>query len=468
MMSKHIAYCFRPATSGRRNEGIAWKQNFTCFHSISKRDKRVAGRKFPFLVLLCLTFMVQAMAQIDAGNAWIEGRVTDPKGEGIPVVAVGIVNLERPIGTATDENGHYRLQVPSNSLIRISFSHTSYHSVQKEIRLQPGESRIIDIILQEAAVQMEEVKVQGTRSRGSGYISISPLESKSLPSITGGVEGLLMALPGVNSNNELSSQYSVRGGNFDENLVYVNGIEVYRPFLTRSGEQEGMSFVNPDLVQNLTFSSGGFDAKYGDKMSSVLDIRYKTPTEFAGSFGINFMGGHLHLEGASKDQKFTYLIGLRQRNSQWVLKGLDKTGQYKPSFTDFQTLLTYQFDGKNKLELLGNIAHNLLCAKLVESYYVGDAVDAILAAHIVDDLVAAPLAEVDVKVRRGNALQRKHSFKQQIKAYRLYVGDFYKIGYHAACAATASGADGNPVCASPIYKVPNNQEVIDESRADNN
>ena len=347
-----IAGCGSPGNAARRGASLRHPGILT------KHAGSTAKGRYVLFLLALLFFHPAASAQGETGKSWIEGRVTDARGQGIPVVAVGIVNLERPIGTATDENGHYRLQVPAGLMLKISFSHTSYHPAQKEIRLQPGETRTVDISLQEAAVQMEEVKVQGTRERGSGYVSISPLEAQSLPSITGGVEGLLMALPGGNSNNELRSQYSVRGGNFDENLVYVNGIEVYRPFLTRSGEQEGLSFINPDLVQNLTCSSGGFDAKYGDKMSSVLDIRYKNPTEFAGSFGINFMGGHLHLEGASKDQKFTYLAGLRQRNSQWVLKGLDKTGQYKPSFTDFQVLLSYRIDSKNKLELLGNIAHN--------------------------------------------------------------------------------------------------------------
>lgn len=306
-------------------------------------------------VILFLCLCLPVLAQ---GTAWIEGHVRDAKGKGIAVVAVGITNLPKPIGTATGENGEYLLKVPADQDLEIRFSHTAYQPVLKKLRIKAGETRTLDMVMEEAAFEMEEVKVEGSRTRGPGYVNLSPVESRSLPSITGGVEGLIMALPGVNSNNELSSQYSVRGGNFDENLVYVNGIEVYRPFLTRSGEQEGLSFINPDLVQTLTFSSGGFDAKYGDKMSSVLDIRYKTPTEFAGSFGINFMGGHLHLEGASKNKRFTYLLGLRQHNSQWVLKGLDRTGQYKPSFTDFQALLSYQISSKDKLELLGNIAHN--------------------------------------------------------------------------------------------------------------
>lgn len=293
-----------------------------------------------------------------AQNAEVEGYVTDQNGQGIALVSVGVVNLEKPIGTSTAENGFFRLAVPAGIELELLFSHTSYQAYKQKIKLQDNQKKKLQVSLQAATVQMEEVSVQGERQRNNAYVHLSPLEGQTLPGITGGVEGLVMSLPGVNNNNELSSQYSVRGGNFDENLVYVNGIEIYRPFLTRSGEQEGLSFVNPDLVQTLTFSSGGFDARYGDKMSSVLDIRYKQPQQFGGSVGLSFMGGHLHLEGASKNRKFTYLAGLRQKNSQLVLKKLDKTGQYKPSFTDFQLLLSYQADSKNKLELLGNIAHN--------------------------------------------------------------------------------------------------------------
>ncbi|MDE5574550.1 MAG: TonB-dependent receptor, partial [Bacteroidales bacterium] len=214
-----------------------------------------------------------------AQNALVEGYVTDENGQGIALVSVGVVNLERPIGTSTAENGYFSLSVPAGIELELLFSHTSYQAYRQKIKLQDKQKKQLRPVLQAATVQMEEVSVQGERQRNNAYVHLSPLEGQTLPGITGGVEGLVMSLPGVNNNNELSSQYSVRGGNFDENLVYVNGVEIYRPFLTRSGEQEGLSFVNPDLVQTLTFSSGGFDARYGDKMSSVLDIRYKQPQE---------------------------------------------------------------------------------------------------------------------------------------------------------------------------------------------
>lgn len=293
-----------------------------------------------------------------AQNASVAGFVSDADGRAIALVSVGVVNLEKPIGTSTDEKGFFTLSVPAGIELEVKFSHTSYNPYKQTITLQPGQKRTLKVILSSAQIELEGVSVDGTRQSNTGYVNLSPLSGQTLPSITGGVEGLVMSLPGVNNNNELSSQYSVRGGNFDENLVYVNGVEIYRPFLTRSGEQEGLSFVNPDLVQTLSFSSGGFDARYGDKMSSVLDIRYKQPQTFGGSIGLNFMGGHLHLEGTSKNHRFTYLMGLRQKNSQLVLKKLDKNGQYKPSFTDFQALLGYRINERNTLELLGNISHN--------------------------------------------------------------------------------------------------------------
>lgn len=293
-----------------------------------------------------------------AQKATIEGHVLDEDGQGIALVSVGVVNINKPIGTTTDEKGFFSLSVPAGTALEIQFSHTAYKTHKQTLTLQSEQKEKLKVILISARIVLDEVSVEGNRRNNTSYVNLSPLSGQTLPSITGGVEGLVMSLPGVNNNNELSSQYSVRGGNFDENLVYVNGVEIYRPFLTRSGEQEGLSFVNPDLVQTLTFSSGGFDARYGDKMSSVLDIRYKQPQSFGGSIGLSFMGGHLHLEGASKNQKFTYLVGLRQKNSQLVLKKLDKAGQYKPSFTDFQALLGYQINSKNRLELLGNISHN--------------------------------------------------------------------------------------------------------------
>ncbi len=206
-------------------------------------------------------------------------------------------------------------------------------------------------------------KISGTevRSRRPGSNTIVTDASKLvriMPSANRSVEALIKTYPGVSSNNELSSQYSVRGGNYDENLIYVNDIEVFRPLLIRSGEQEGLSFINPDLVSTVQFSSGGFDAKYGDKMSSVLDIRYKRPTAFAGSVSLDLLGVSAHLEGASKNQKLKGLIGVRQKSNQYLLDALPTEGDYRPSFTDVQTFLSYTLNDRWELDFLGNVALN--------------------------------------------------------------------------------------------------------------
>ena len=167
-----------------------------------------------------------------------------------------------------------------------------------------------------------------------------------MPSPTGNIEDLVKTQIGVSSNNELSSGYSVRGGNFDENLVYVNDIEVYRPFLVRSGQQEGFSFANPNMVQNINFSAGGFDAKYGDKMSSVLDITYRKPLKYAGSASASFLGGNIQLEGISKNRLLAWNIGARYRSNIYLLKSLDTQGEYKPSAMDIQSFLTFEVNPK--------------------------------------------------------------------------------------------------------------------------
>ena len=194
--------------------------------------------------------------------------------------------------------------------------------------------------------------------RITGNTILNTLSAKNLPSVNQSVEALLKTLPGVQSNHELSSQYSVRGGNFDENLVYVNDIEIFRPFLIRSGEQEGLSFINPNLVSTVQFSAGGFDAKYGDKMSSVLDIRYKRPNKFAGSVSLDLLGISTHLECASKNQKWKGLLGVRQKSNQYLLGTLETQGDYRPSFTDIQTYILHTLNPRWELDFLGNIALN--------------------------------------------------------------------------------------------------------------
>ncbi|GHV72620.1 TonB-dependent receptor [Bacteroidia bacterium] len=203
--------------------------------------------------------------------------------------------------------------------------------------------------------RLEGTVVSGQRD---APVRIDATNTKILPTISANIEDLIKTLPGVHSNTELSSQYSVRGGNYDENLIYVNDIEIFRPFLIRSGEQEGLSFINPDLVSSLKFSAGGFEAKYGDKMSSVLDIRYKHPTKFGASATLDLLGASASVEAISPDKKLSLLFSVRQKSNQYLMSSMQVKGDYKSSFTDIQTLIAYTIDNRWSVDFLGNYAIN--------------------------------------------------------------------------------------------------------------
>ena len=180
---------------------------------------------------------------------------------------------------------------------------------------------------------------------------------RKIPGGNAGVENILKTLAGVSGNNELSSQYNVRGGNFDENLVYVNEIEVYRPFLVRSGQQEGLSFINSDLVHNIDFSAGGFQAKYGDKLSSVLDITYKKPKKFGASVDASLLGGSVSVEGASKNNKLSGILGVRYRDNSLFVNAKETETNYDPKFADVQTFLTYKVSDKFDINFLRKFSY---------------------------------------------------------------------------------------------------------------
>lgn len=262
-------------------------------------------------------------------------------------------------GTQTNENGFYELKVPANTDVKIIFSHISHKNVTITVNLKNGESFEFNPVMSATIEQFEEVILSGRKRKDvEGVVTIKPAVIRKIPGANAGVENLLKTLPGVSGNNELSTQYSVRGGNFDENLVYVNGIEVYRPFLIRSGQQEGLSFVNSDLVSNVDFSAGGFQAKYGDKLSSVLDITYKKPIEFGISADLSLLGGSVAVETRSKDSKFTGIVGLRYRDNSLLVNAKETETNYDPKFADLQSYLTYQFTDKFELSFLGNASIN--------------------------------------------------------------------------------------------------------------
>ena len=301
------------------------------------------------LILLC-TFCFQSWAQNVVGNVSHMGETI----EGVNVSIIG-----SSIGTSTNKEGKYSLAVSANRKQSIAFSYIGFNTEKIELpMLKKGQDYILNIELNTKHIDIDDVNVEDEQIRNSTFDKVNSKHISILPTSNGGVEGLIKTLPGVSSSNELSSQYNVRGGNFDENLVYVNGIEVYRPFLIRSGQQEGLSFVNSDLVNSIKFSAGGFAAQYGDKMSSVLDITYKKPTEFGGSATMSLLGANLHIEGVNKSKRFSYLLGARKKSTKYVLNSLDTQGEYNPNFSDIQTYLNYTLNNKWSISYLGNYSKN--------------------------------------------------------------------------------------------------------------
>ncbi|PLW99445.1 MAG: TonB-dependent receptor, partial [Marinilabiliales bacterium] len=277
---------------------------------------------------------------------------------GIPVELVNITVLGFS-GTTSDFNGKYLIEIPANKSYAFVFSHLEYKNDTVWVKGKPGEIVRLDKRMERGALMLKGVTIEDQYERANSISRIPTKTIKVIPSAAQGIESLLIGQLGVaKGGGELSSQYSVRGGNFDENLVYVNDIEVYRPFLVRSGQQEGLSFTNPDMVSSVLFSAGGFEAKYGDKMSSVLDIKYRKPNEFAGTVSASLLGGSAHIEGSSDNHRFTHITGFRYKTSKYMLNSLDTKGEYNPSFYDFQTYLTYDVNTNFELSFLANIAQN--------------------------------------------------------------------------------------------------------------
>ncbi len=303
-----------------------------------------------------MVFAVAMTVTATAQHGFLEGIVRDPEGQPLEFVNLAVEGTS--IGTSTSETGFFRLRVPALQNFRISISYLGYAPATIPLRLDVNETRRVDITLEPSATDLPDVVVTERQVLSTDITRIDPKLVSRLPGPSAGVEGLVKTLPGVSSTTELSAQYSVRGGNFDENLVYVNGIEIYRPFLVRSGQQEGLSFLNSDLISSISFSAGGFDARYGDKMASVLDIQYKKPEKFGGSFSMSLLEGSVHLEGLSGNERFSYLVGLRHKSNQYLLGTLDTKGDYRPSFSDFQTLLTWELNDRSTLSFLGNYSHN--------------------------------------------------------------------------------------------------------------
>lgn len=287
--------------------------------------------------------------------AWtIGGRVTDM--ENLPISDASAALLGTTVGTLTDEDGRFSLDVKSDTAI-LSISMLGYVEERFKITKLSGYLRVR---LQEDNIVLDSVSVVAQRKQSNTVVLIDVSNMRNVPTVTGGVEGLVKSQAGVVSTNELSQQYSVRGGSYDENSVYVNGIEIFRPQLVRSAQQEGLSFVNLDMVESVEFSSGGFAAEVGDKMSSVLDIRYRKPErKFEGSVSGSFLGASASL--GSKTGKFSQLHGFRYKSSAYLLNKQNADSSicnYDTDFIDYQTYLTLELSPKWEISLLGNIARN--------------------------------------------------------------------------------------------------------------
>lgn len=277
----------------------------------------------------------------------IQGRIVDEAGS--PVPAVNVLLKDRTTGTISNIDGFFTLELDSGTYDLI-FSHIQYGTHELS-DIPTGVSDFV-VTLRTQATQLEDVEVEGEAVRDAidPTMKVDARSARNLPSAFGDFNKVLLTLPGVSGNNELSSAYNVRGGNFDENLVYVNDIPVYRPFLSNAGRQEGLSFVNPDLVGDINFYAGGWGAQYGDKLSSSLNIDYKEPAEMEGQVTFGLLGGSAYVGNKASDN-IRYLIGVRHRDSRYLLNTLETQGQYLPTYTDAQAFLTFDLSGKNSGQL---------------------------------------------------------------------------------------------------------------------
>ncbi len=300
------------------------------------------------VLFLPLLFCYSAQAQKKA--AFISGKVLDENEAALSKVSVIILGKQN--GIVTSDSGTFRIKVPADKAFALEFSFTGYRTEQRNFLLNENEQELIVVRLERNTTQLKEVVVTDQRDRKeAGLIKINPKDAINIPTPNGGIESLIKIF--VGSNNELTSQYSVRGGSYDENLIYINDFEVFRPYLVSNAQQEGLSLINPEMTRNVSFYNGGFQSRYGDKMSSVLDIQYKKPKDFGGSAYFGLLEQGFHLEGTAAHNKFSYLLGVRNRTNKSLLSSQETVGSYSPSSSDAQALLTYQFNEKNVMEVMG-------------------------------------------------------------------------------------------------------------------
>lgn len=304
-------------------------------------------KKFLFLLLFPLLVFSQK-------TATVKGKVTDKFNNPIQGVAISYLNK----GTVTNKNGEYQFTIPIRKTVTVIFTHVTYKTVKKKFTARGYRTFNFSPTLNIKNEELEEIIVKNQNKEAQGITKINVAKVKNTVGANAGIENVLMTLPGVSNNNELSTQYNVRGGNYDENLVYVNGIEVYRPFLVRSGQQEGLSFINTHMIQNINFSAGGFQAKYGDKLSSVLDITYRKPTKFGTQIDVSLLGGSATIEDVFFQKKLSAIVGIRYRDNSLFVNSKQTEVNFRPNFTDVQTFFTYDVNNKLSINFLGNFSLN--------------------------------------------------------------------------------------------------------------
>lgn len=306
--------------------------------------------KLFILQIICLCAFVSAQAQ----TFTLSGRVIDENNDPVEFASVSCPKQGKM--TMTSLKGDYSLQLQSADSVEIRFSMVGYKTKVRTLR-RPRGKQTMQIVLHSSDNALSEVTITGKRIETGQTQELSKEHLKSMPSTTGNaVEEMIQSQAGVSTHSELSSQYNVRGGSFDENSVYINNVEIFRPFLVRSGQQEGISVINPDMVEKIGFSTGGYEARYGDKMSSALNIEYRRPKRFEASATASMLGASAFVGMSNK--KFSWSNGLRYKTTKYLLGSMDTKGEYQPTFIDYQTYLTYSPNKRWDIKFLGNISDN--------------------------------------------------------------------------------------------------------------
>ena len=304
---------------------------------------------FMLRFILTTLFALLAIPLFSQQTATVYGKLTDEDKKPIPNANISLLNSKTIV--QTDLEGNYAITVPANDTAVLKFTCIGFTTELRKVLLEPDMRYVL--VIKMKSIMLDKVDINALEN--GKRIPVKELES--IPYTMDPLTAILQALGAV-SNNELTSQYSIRGGNYDENLVYVNDFEVYRPLLVRSGQQEGLPFPNYDLIDNIIFSAGGFEAKYGDKLSSVLDIQYKKPTEFEAGVTASLLGASFYANDVIDSGKMYYLFGSRYKTNKYLLNSLNTEGQYEPVFIDAQALVGININDKSSLEFLGNFAYN--------------------------------------------------------------------------------------------------------------